>query len=85
MSENAEHAMTLGERVREAMQFETIFTIQVGTISIPITETVVTMWVVMAVLILGSILLTRKMTLVPKVSQVFRETFVGSLNDFFKA
>jgi F-type H+-transporting ATPase subunit a len=84
MTENVEQALTLGERIKEALAFKTIFTLQIGSVAVPISETVVTTWIVMAVLIVGSILLTRRMTEVPKGAQVLVEGLVGGLNDFFK-
>jgi F-type H+-transporting ATPase subunit a len=84
MVEHVKEAMSLGDRIKEVLSFRTIFTINVGSFSIPITETVITSWIVMAILIIGSLLLTRKLTEVPKGPQVFLEAFIGFLNDFFK-
>lgn len=84
MTENAEQALSLGARIKEALAFRTIFTIHVGNISIPITETVVTTWIVMAILIIGAFLLTRHLSEVPKGSQIFLETFIDFINTFFK-
>ena len=84
MTENVEHALTLGERIKEALAFKTVFTVHVAGLSIPVTETVITTWIVMAVLIIASLLLTRRLTEVPKGAQVLVEGIVGGLNDFFK-
>jgi F-type H+-transporting ATPase subunit a len=84
MNESAKEAVGLGERIREALSFKTMFTIKAGSLSIPITETVVTSWVVMAIIIIGAFLLTRKMKEIPEGRQLVAETFVGFLNDFFK-
>lgn len=84
MTEAVEKSLTMSEKIQEALSFHTVFTVQIGDFSIPVTETVITTWVVMAILIVGSILLTRKMREVPTGSQVFVETFVGLLNSFFK-
>jgi F-type H+-transporting ATPase subunit a len=75
---------TLGEKIAEAVSFKTVFTIKLGALSIPISETVVTTWIVMAILIITAFLMTRRMKLVPKGSQIFLETFVGSINNFMK-
>jgi F-type H+-transporting ATPase subunit a len=82
MDERIEVPLTLGQRIREAMAFRTIFTVHVGNISVPITETVVTTWIVMAVLIALSLILTRRLREVPVGPQVFLEALVGFLNDF---
>ncbi|MDR3147144.1 MAG: F0F1 ATP synthase subunit A [Treponema sp.] len=50
--------------------------------SIDITETVLVSWVVMALLILASLLLTRRLREVPRGSQVFLEWAVEFLNNF---
>ena len=84
MVEHVKEAMSLGDRIKEVLSFRTIFTINIGSVSIPITETVITTWIVMAILIIGSLLLTRKLNEVPKGSQVLLEGFIGFLNDFFK-
>ncbi|MDR0878081.1 MAG: F0F1 ATP synthase subunit A [Treponema sp.] len=52
--------------------------------SIDINETVLISWVVMAILIIGSLLLTRKLKAVPRGPQVFLEWAIGFLNDFSK-
>jgi len=84
MTEAVRETLTIGERLKEVLVFKTAFTVHVGTLSIPVTETVITSWIVMAILIAGSLLLTRNMSLVPKGPQVFVEAFVTGLNDFFK-
>jgi len=84
MTEKIEHAASLGERIKEALAFKTIFTVHIGSASIPISETVITTWIVMAILIVASLLLTRRLLEVPKGPQVFLEAFVGGLNGFFK-
>jgi F-type H+-transporting ATPase subunit a len=50
--------------------------------SIDINETILVSWVVMAVLILASLLLTRRLREVPRGSQVFLEWAVEFLNSF---
>ncbi len=84
MTEAVRETLTIGERLKEVLVFKTAFTVHVGTLSIPVTETVITSWIVMAILITGSLLLTRNMSLVPKGPQVCVEAFVTGLNDFFK-
>jgi len=84
MAKTAEAALTVGERIKEVLAFKTIFTVHIASLSIPISETVITTWIVMFILIAGSLLLTRNMRQVPKGSQLVVETLVGFLNDFFK-
>jgi len=74
----------LGERLMEAMRFRTVFVIKAAGHQFPITETVIVCWAVMAVLIIGSFLLTRKLKDVPEGPQVLLESFVGFINSFSK-
>jgi F-type H+-transporting ATPase subunit a len=52
--------------------------------SFDINETVIVSWAVMAVLIAGSVLLTRKLRTVPRGSQIFLEAAVEFCNNFSK-
>ena len=59
---------------------------KLGTIyGFPISNALLTTWLVMILLTLGSILLTRKLTLVPSHSQSVVELVVGGLYDFFES
>lgn len=49
----------------------------------PITNSLLATWVVMAILVVFSLVATRKMTLVPTGIQSIAELFVGGLYDFF--
>jgi F-type H+-transporting ATPase subunit a len=68
----------------EALEIRTIFTFSLFNIDIPITETVIVSWAVMLILIIGAIVLTRKLKEVPTGSQTFLETAVDFLNNFAK-
>jgi F-type H+-transporting ATPase subunit a len=81
MSE-AGHALSISERITEGIGIKTVFTIHAFGKSVPISDTVVSTWVIMAVLIVASILLTRKMREVPKKPQLVLEAFIGFINDF---
>ncbi len=50
---------SLAERLIEELNCETVFTIHVGSLEIPVMESVVVTWIVMAVLILLAFILTR--------------------------
>ena len=47
---------------------------------IPISESVVTTWAIILVLVLGSILVTRKLTLIPSKTQAFLELVVDTVD-----
>jgi F-type H+-transporting ATPase subunit a len=67
-----------------AMDIKTIFTLSLFNYEIPITETVIVSWAVMLILIIGSLLLTRRLKTVPTGSQAVLETGVEFLNNFAK-
>ncbi len=80
--EAAKEAMSIGERISHHIRIETVFTIKAFGLSVPISDTVIATWVVMALLILAAWLLTRRMRLVPGKAQALLEAFVGFVNDF---
>jgi len=67
-----------------AMDIKTIFTFTLFNIEIPVTETVVVSWAVMFIIIIGSLLLTRRLKTVPTGSQAILEVGVEFLNNFAK-
>jgi len=68
----------------EALEIKTIFTLVLFDFEVPITETVVISWVVMAILITASFFLTRKFKLIPEGHQAILEAGVEFLNNFSK-
>jgi F-type H+-transporting ATPase subunit a len=84
MSDTVKETLTLGERLSESLTFKTAFTIHLGGINIPITETVVTSWFVMALITVGVWAATRRMKDVPRGAQAVAEVFVDFANGFFK-
>jgi F-type H+-transporting ATPase subunit a len=73
--------LDIGERLNEALKFHTVFTIRAGGFEIPITETVVVSWCVMGVIILGALILTRKLEFVPRGAQTILEGAIEFLNN----
>lgn len=76
------HAMSISERITEGIGIKTVFTIHAFGIAVPISDTVVSTWVVMAILIAASILLTRRFREIPKKPQLLLEALIGFINDF---
>jgi len=68
----------------DALELKTIFILNISGFSIPITETVIVSWLVMLILIVASLLLTRKLKEVPSGPQVVLEMAVDFLNNFAK-
>jgi len=68
----------------EALEIKTIFTFSLFNMEIPITETVITSWVVMLILIIGALVLTRRFKEVPTGPQSLLETAVEFLDNFAK-
>ena len=74
----------MGERLVEAMSSHTMFTITLFGQKIPVSDIVVSMWVIMAVMIVLAIFLTRKLTLVPGKKQNVAEVIVEFVNNMVK-
>ena len=73
----------ISENLSEAMQNKVAFRIPIfGGIPVPV-SCVVT-WIIMAILVIASILLTRNLKLIPDRKQMMLESFVGFLRDFFR-
>jgi len=68
----------------EALGIKTIFNLTLFNTKIPITETVIISWAVMLILIVGSLVLTRKLKEVPAGSQAILETGIEFVNNFAK-
>ena len=68
----------------KGLGIKTVFTLTLFNIEIPITETVIISWVVMLILIVGSLILTRRFKEVPTGPQAILETAVEALNNFAK-
>jgi len=83
MTETA-HAMSIGDKITEAISIKTLFTIKIGSFSIPISDTVVTTWAIMLLIIVGAFFATRKLVEKPKGVQLVLESFVGLINNLAK-
>jgi F-type H+-transporting ATPase subunit a len=68
----------------EALEIKTVFALNIAGLSLPITETVVISWLVMLILILGSLALTSRIQTIPKGPQAILEIAVEFLNNFAK-
>ncbi len=79
-----EHAMSISERITQGISIKTVFTLHAFGLAIPISDTVVSTWIVMAMLILASYLLTRRFREMPRKPQLLLEAFIGFINDFVK-
>jgi len=74
--------LDIRERLTEAITPRTLFTVNLFGFEIPVSESVVLMWIVMAVLIVLSLLFTRKMQTIPRGAQNVVETVVSFINSF---
>ena len=68
----------------DVLNIKTIFAFTIAGHTVPITETVIVSWVVMLILIVGSIALSSRLREVPSGPQVLLETAVDFLNNFAK-
>ena len=77
------------EEIKEELMYQldnhTAFTIPLpGGHGLPVSDSVLVTWVIMAILVIASILLTRNLKLVPGRRQAAVEMFVGLINNFCK-
>ena len=72
--------MNLSQEIDEALKFTQVFSFRVFGITISINETIVISWLVMAVLVIGSLILTRKLKTIPGGAQAIIEAAVEFLN-----
>ncbi|MDR0324054.1 MAG: F0F1 ATP synthase subunit A [Treponema sp.] len=68
----------------DAIEIKTIVSFNLFGKTIPITETVIVSWIVMLILIAGSLILTRRLRVIPSGPQAILETAVEFLNNFSK-
>ncbi len=76
--------MNLSEELVNAITPHEIFSIPLFGLNIPVTDTVITMWLVMVFLIIFAVVITRRMQLVPKGKQNVAEAIVELINNFAK-
>ena len=74
--------LDLRQKLIEEIYAEDLFRINLFGWKIPVADTVVVMWIIMAFLILFAFLITRKMKPVPKGKQNLAEVIVGFFNSF---
>lgn len=76
--------MELSEELLNAMSPHDVFSIPFFGHSIPVSDTVIVMWIIMAFIIVFAIVFTRKMKMVPEGKQNFVELVVETINNFSK-
>ncbi|HTX71305.1 MAG TPA: F0F1 ATP synthase subunit A [Rectinemataceae bacterium] len=76
----AAEPMSISERMTEAISIKTVFTVHAFGLTIPVSDTVVATWIIMAILALLSWLATRRLKEVPSKPQILVEAFIGFVN-----
>ncbi len=74
--------MNVSERVIEGISIDTVFTIHVAGLDIPISDTVIASWIVMALLVLLAHRATRRLSTVPGRAQALAEALVSFARSF---
>jgi F-type H+-transporting ATPase subunit a len=82
--EAAHESLSISERIIEGMGIKTVFTIHISGLEIPVSDTVISTWIVMAVIIAAAFILTRNMREIPKKPQLLLEAFIGFMDNFAK-
>ena len=77
-------ASSIGEKINEAIAINVVFTVNLGFYEMPITDTVISTWIIMAILVGASLLATRNLKEVPGRGQAAVEGFVEFINKFAK-
>ncbi len=75
--------MTLSEELTEKLAYKISFYIPLGDFRIPVPQSVVITWIVMAFAVVVSILLTRNLQVVPKGKQALLESLMGMIYGMF--
>ncbi|HHV99162.1 MAG TPA: F0F1 ATP synthase subunit A [Clostridiaceae bacterium] len=76
--------MQIGEELIKSITPNEIFSFYAFGIRIPVTDTVITTWIVMLVLIIAAFILTRGLKLIPEGKQNLVEMFVEFVNNTLK-
>lgn len=73
----------LSEEIMSKLTPKIVFSFDIGSYTVNITNTIVNTWIIMAVVIVACIILTRNLQIVPKGPQVLMETLVNFMNKLF--
>ncbi|MDR1411999.1 MAG: F0F1 ATP synthase subunit A [Spirochaetaceae bacterium] len=76
--------MDLGQEINEALNFIEAFRFRVFGFEAVVNETVIISWLSMAILIVLSLIFTRRLKTVPRGAQAVLEALIGFLNSFSK-
>jgi len=71
-------------QIIKALEIKTILTLVLFDFEIPVSETVIVSWAVMALLIIAAVILTRRMKVIPEGPQAVLEAGVEFLDNFSK-
>lgn len=74
--------MNFGEELQKAISSNKMFDIHIFGYAIPVTDTVVVMWVIMAAIIIAAIIMTRRLETIPKGTQNAVEILIETINKF---
>ena len=74
--------MNLGQEIDEALDFVNALSFRIFGLGFSINETLIISWIVMAILIAGAFILTRRMKPIPRGPQAILEAAVEFLNNF---
>jgi len=74
--------MNLSQEIDEALEFIQVFSIRIFGVTISINETIIISWIVMAILVIGSLIISSRLKTIPRGFQVIVETAVEFLNGF---
>lgn len=74
----------IGEGIKEAISSKEVFSINLGNIHLPVTDTVISTWISMIIIAILAIWLGRTFHLIPKGKQILSEGYVGLIMNLCK-
>lgn len=72
------------ENLGHVMSANDVFSLHIFGLTIPISDSIIMMWIIMAVLIIGAFIFTRNLKTIPKGKQNFVEMIVEFINNLVK-
>lgn len=83
-AESAVHEMTMAEELFYTISPHEMFRIKLFGLEIPVSDTVIVMWFVMALIIIVAVIITRSLNTIPNGKQHIAEMYVDFVSNFAK-
>lgn len=74
--------LSISERIIQAISIKTVFTLDIFGLVIPVSDTVIMTWIIMAIIAIGTLAATRALKMIPGRGQSLVEWFVDFIYGF---